>query len=469
MTKAKVEFGDFQTPAEFAVELVSLLRDRGFKYQFIVEPTCGKGGFLTAASRVFPQAKLLGIEFNEEYVSTAKLALGARAEIRHGSFFDVDWDAILDCEPTPPLFLGNPPWVTNSRLGAMGSSNLPEKNNFKGLGGLDALTGKSNFDISEWMMIKLLETLQNQGGAVAMLCKTAVARKLLRYASDRNLSFSNAAIFGIDAMRVFGAAVDACFFVFEVAPGKKNYMATVYDSHRALARTTTIGIVGGQLVANLGLYELSRQLDGLFSRRWRSGIKHDCSKVMEFSLGNEGLVNGLDEIAEIESDLVFPLLKSSDLANGRILNPTRRILVTQSYTGEDTDGINVRAPRTWQYLQRHSEALDRRQSSIYRGRPRFSIFGIGEYSFAPWKVAISGLYKSLEFQVVPPFEGKPVMLDDTCYFLGSHTEEEARSYARRLRSQTAQDFLNSVVFWDTKRPISADVLQRLDLDRISAG
>ena len=81
-------------------------------------------------------------------------------------------------------------------------------------------------------------------------------------------------------------------------------------------------------------------------------------------------------------------------------------------------------------------------------RPRFSVFGIGEYSFAQWKVAISGFYKSLDFRVVAPCEGRPVVLDDTCYFLPFRSEKEAVTVAELLNSDKARGFFKSVVFWD---------------------
>ena len=115
----------------------------------------------------------------------------------------------------------------------------------------------------------------------------------------------------------------------------------------------------------------------------------------------------------LESEFLYPMLKSSELANGRELS--RYMLVTQKAIGEDTAAIAETPPLTWRYLESHGDTLDSRLSSIYRKRPRFSVFGIGEYSFAQWKVAISGFYKSLDFRVVAPCEGRPVVLDDTCY------------------------------------------------------
>jgi hypothetical protein len=143
------------------------------------------------------------------------------------------------------------------------------------------------------------------------------------------------------------------------------------------------------------------------------------------------------------------------------------MLVTQRSIGEDTSTIEDTAPRTWDYLLRHAELLDRRASSIYRGRPRFSIFGVGDYTFTPWKVAISGFYKRLAFQLLGPIEGRPVVLDDTCYVLPCASEEQARTVCEMLNSEAAQRFLSAFVFWDSKRPITIALLQRLDLVKLA--
>ena len=74
----------------------------------------------------------------------------------------------------PIVILGNPPWVTASALGALGSDNLPEKSNFQNRKRLDALTGKSHFDVAEWMLLKLIEAGHGKNVTVAMLIKTGV-------------------------------------------------------------------------------------------------------------------------------------------------------------------------------------------------------------------------------------------------------------------------------------------------------
>jgi hypothetical protein len=69
--------------------------------------------------------------------------------------------------------------------------------------------------------------------------------------------------------------------------------------------------------------------------------------------------------------------------------------------------------------------LAKRGSSIYRDKPDFSIFGVGEYTFSPWKVAIAGMYKSLGFVKVGMRDGKPIVFDDTTNFLPCPSEAAA--------------------------------------------
>ncbi|MGH9857002.1 MAG: SAM-dependent DNA methyltransferase, partial [Acidobacteriota bacterium] len=116
-------------------------------------------------------------------------------QISESDFFVLEWPQILELLPEPLLIIGNPPWVTNSTLGSFKGSNLPLKSNLSGHRGIEALTGKSNFDISEWMLIRLLEGLRGKKAVLAMLCKAAVARKVLRYAWTKGMSIENSDIY----------------------------------------------------------------------------------------------------------------------------------------------------------------------------------------------------------------------------------------------------------------------------------
>lgn len=471
-TNNKAEYGDFQTPDSLATSATERLVSLGIRARTIIEPTCGRGSFLFAAAKLYPNAdNLIGLDINEAHLDVCRERLSgtpdARISLRQADFFTMDWEGPLNSYPRPWLVLGNPPWVTSAAVSALEGTNVPEKSNFHQRRGIDAITGKSNFDISEWMLLSHLDWFDHRSGTIAMLCKVAVARKILSTAWKRRIPIRSAHIFGIDAAKHFEAAVDAGFFVLELGADGRATTCDVYGDIGEKEPTSVIGYFDGLLVSDASKFRGRQNLLGADKNyTWRSGIKHDCSKVMELSPSKDGYRNGLGEMVKIEPDYLFPMMKSSDLGNDR--NRHRVMLVTQQSVGNDTSQIEEVAPKTWQYLQDHRGLLDGRGSKIYKNKPSFSIFGVGPYSFTPWKVAISGFYKNLRFSCIGPADGKPIVFDDTIYFLPCASEAEARLLERILNSDAAQEFYMSMIFWSEKRPITVELLKRLDLYELAA-
>ena len=188
---------------------------------------------------------------------------------------------------------------------------------------------------------------------------------------------------------------------------------------------------------------------------------------MELRLDEHGVLrNKLGDAVSIEPDFLYPLLKCSDLANGRSV-PERMVVITQKRVGQDTKAIASQAPRTWDYLTSHNSRFSARKSSIYKAGTPFALFGVGDYTFAPWKVAVSGLHHQPRFLFVPPWKSKPVLFDDTCYFLPFADEEEARVVADILNSEPSLAFLDALMFDDAKRPVTVELLQRLNIGAIA--
>jgi hypothetical protein len=469
-TKTVTEFGDFQTPPALALAATRVLCRLGIKPRSILEPTCGRGAFIAAAVASFPDAEsVIGIDINRGYLASDMAANRHNVELRHGNFFTVDWATVVTNVGDPWLIIGNPPWVTNSNLGVIESDNLPAKSNFHGRQGIEAITGKSNFDISEWMILRYLDWLKGKVGAIAVLCKTAVARKILLHVWKKGGSLRSARIYEIDALEHFKAAVDACFFVLEIDSKAQTLSCDIFDTLEANTCSRTIGFLDGQIISDVTAFNKYRNLLGPEDRYvWRSGIKHDCSKVMELTnTTSERYQNGLGETVSLEDVILFPMLKSSDIGNGRI-HCRRVMVVTQQRVGDDTSYIRIKAPETWNYLKRHAALLHKRASAIYKNKPPFSVFGVGPYSFAPWKIAVSGFYKKLCFVKVGPVRGRPVVFDDTIYFLPCWSEEEACFIEALLCSEPAQGFLHSMIHWDEKRPITVEILSRLSIRKLAA-
>ncbi len=469
---AKKEYGDFQTPLSLARRVVALVETVEKHVSTIIEPTCGVGAFLQAAAERFGESpSYWGFDVNADYVKATRVALARigppTATVQQRDFYTTNWEEFLSKQSGPLLIIGNPPWITNAGMGVVRGNNLPAKSNFQGHSGLDAKTGKANFDISEWMLIRLLKALQGRRAAIAMLCKTATARKVMRHAWLNRLDVGPTSLHLIDAAAEFGVSVDACLLYTHTGIGNTEPTATVYRSLSFDQPAQTFGLSAGELVSDIETYRELSDLDGREYRKWRSGVKHDAAQVMEFTRANGHFVNGLGERCELEDDYLFPLLKSSDVANGR-LRPTRFVLLTQRRVGDQTEKIRSIAPKTWRYLLDHGDQLDSRGSSVYTNRARFSIFGVGDYSFSTAKVAISGFYKNLQFQALGSAGGKPIVVDDTCYFIPCTSKHEADFFADLLNSKTGQRFMSALVFTDAKRPVTVDVLKRIDLKKLAA-
>lgn len=462
----KIENGDFQTPKELTDRICRFLQGVGLTPKIIVEPTCGIGNFVTSSLQYFPSCgKIYGFDIEEQYIDLLKRQYvnNKKVVVNHQDFFKYDWENFVQTQTEPILFIGNPPWVTNSKIGSLKGKNLPTKSNFQKLDGFDALTGKSNFDISEWMLLRIISAFKHKSGYIAMLCKTSVARKVLTYCWKNNIHLANSKIVLIDAHEGFDVAVDACMLYMSFDLNLPvSHSAEIIDDFDKNNPIKTIGYADGILISDFEMYRKHNNL--LFSvisdNRWRTGLKHDCSKIMELKrIGNNVYVNGLDEEIELEDTYVYPLMKSSDIANDR--EPHRWVIVPQKAVNELTEGIKLKAPLTWKYLINHAGYFDKRVSRIYTDRPQFSIFGIGTYSFLPWKIAISGFYKSTTFRLVGTYEGKPVMFDDTVNFLSYQDYELAKKDIEKLNSKPTQNLTNSLAFWDAKRPITTSLLSYL--------
>ncbi|MEA2827859.1 MAG: hypothetical protein QOG43_2298 [Actinomycetota bacterium] len=444
------EWGDFQTPAELAALAVSALPGR--RWGRVLEPTCGIGRFLEAADCLGADVERLGIEVQPGYAEQAN-AKGFNVLARN--IFDLNLEKDLKWNSSGPLLvLGNPPWITSAQLGGLGSINLPAKSNIRNLKGFDAITGASNFDIAEFIFLKLMLELQAERPTISLLVKTHVARNVLSFAAQFGLPYSRFTMRAIDAKAWFGANVDACLFTLEHSTSPE-YVCDIYPHIDSQEPSRTIGVVDGRIVADMARYKRTSFVDGSSPLVWRSGVKHDASAVMEITHETRSQF-------AIEDEYVFPLLKCTDLFRGR-LEPTRLMVVPQLRFGEDTAHLQLDAPMLWAYLESHGNILDTRGSSIYRHQPRFAVFGLGEYTFAPYKIAISGLHKEIRFVVLGRAEGKPVVVDDACYSLSFEDGIEASMCFALLTSEAATDLLESLVFWDAKRPISKKLLQRVDL------
>ncbi len=464
------DLGDFQTPPGLVSAVLDRLDSLGISHPRVLEPTCGRGHFLAGLlDRPGPPREIFGFEIQSDHLEAARRATSAamvRVVLEQADLFATDLGTIAWRTDGPLLVVGNPPWVTTADLGRLESQNGPIRIVVEGMTGLDARTGRSNFDLAEAVWHKLLTELNEPDATIAMLCKLSTARSVLRWAVTTARPVASATIHRLDAHRWFGAAVGACLFVVRLGSVRSCDRVDVYPDLVSDTPETTIGVVDGLLVADLAAFERTSHAFGQSRLVWRQGVKHDAASVMELTEIDGTLRNGHGEVVDIEPEHIFPLRKGVDLAGRSVTSRGRSVIVTQRRLGEDTTALSGRSPRLWAYLNRHADIFKARKSKVYAGHVPFAMFGVGDYTFASHKVAIPGLHKGVPFQAIGTEGGRPVLLDDTCYFLPCETALEADRLAGLLNGPEAQSLIAALRFPDAKRSITKAILQRIDLDRL---
>ncbi len=438
--------------------VLTALRERGVCPARILEPTCGSGAFLTAAAAAFPAAvQLAGIEYQRAKFAPALTALQQvepRLAVYYANAYDLDFAALAWQTAGPLLVVGNPPWVTAAALGRADAGGLqPPRSNPRRLRGLAARTGAANFDVAEFLLLKLLHELRSEPVHFALLVKEAVARKVMAGAAALGLGVAVAEIVRIDARKWFGVAVDACCLVFTTTPG-------------SAARPYPIAVragFGGAPSAWLAAPPVVAPANGEIV--FRQGIKHDAADVFELRRSGERWHNGYGERVDIEPEFIFPLCKARALHRGE--DDGTALIVPQRALGAPTARLEQLAPRLWAYLVRHRVRLAARKSSIYRNAPEFSLFGLGPYSFAVWKVAVAALYEEPRFRLLGPVAGRPVVLGDTAYFVPFAGEAQARAFYAVCTSPALRVRLRDRIV-RAKRPITKMLLDGVDWSAIGA-
>ena len=473
------EYGDFQTNELLAQKVAEYTFSKSNDFEFLLEPTCGKGNFLiTSIKHSKTLKKVVGVEIYQpyvwetkfkilEYFFTTKCNSIPEIDIIHANAFEFSFEELAESTRNlKTLIIGNPPWVTNSELSAIDSKNLPQKSNFKKHNGFEAITGKGNFDIGEYISLTMLKCFDKHNGMFTFLIKNSVVKNIIQDQKRNKFRISQSEKLNVDCKKEFDVSVNACLFLTHLN-SEPDFTCKEYDLYTREV-LTTFGWYKDKFVYSFQDYDESSIIDGKSTFIWRSGVKHDCSKVMELEQVNGHFKNALDEEIDLEDNLTYGLLKSSDLKEYKTNSFRKLTIITQKKIGQKTKYIKEQYPLTYKYLTSHKEYFDKRKSSIYKGKPIFSIFGIGDYSFAPYKVAISGLYKSTHFTLVSTSDTKPIMLDDTCYFIGFENLKMAEIAHYLVNSELVQKFLKSIIFLDSKRSINKDTLMRIDFEKAFA-
>jgi len=192
--------------------------------------------------------------------------------------------------------------------------------------------------------------------------------------------------------------------------------------------------------------------------RIRHGLKDDAKAV--FSVDDELL-------ARVESTHVYPYLRSKHVVKWGLFGHDR-FLVPQRQAGEDNEAaLAAETPATYDYLEDHRERLVGRGSSWFDSGPFYSLFGLGPYTWAPYKVVWCRLGFKPHFAVVstvedPELGRKTVVPGDHCMFVACDDEREAHYLCALLNAAPYQRCLRDLA-GEGKASLSKSVVSSLTL------
>jgi len=157
----------------------------------------------------------------------------------------------------------------------------------------------------------------------------------------------------------------------------------------------------------------------------------------------EGEKSGIRQIHEpflLEEELVFPLLRGRDVQRWRA-KPSAWILMAQdpkTRRGIEPNKMQREYPQAWSYLKRFEKELRDRQSRgikdmIEKGAPFYTMFAVGEYTFAKHRVVWQRIASSLDGTVLA-VEKKPSLPQETHSLVVTDSKNEAHYFAAIFNS-----------------------------------
>lgn len=211
------------------------------------------------------------------------------------------------------------------------------------------------------------------------------------------------------------------------------------------------------------------------------GATHDQRLlVRNLTAGTKRKVREIE--ATIEADRVFPLLRGREIRRWAASASASIVMVQdpERRQGVDLSTLIADTPLTYQYLQgfeaelRNRAAFRRYFQRQVQGRPVdtapfYSMFNVGEYTFAPWKVIWHRMVAPIDAAVVGRVEGKPVLPQETHAFVPCETADEAHYLCGIINSRLFNFAAHSYSQAGGKSFASPHILQHIRIPLFQPG
>ncbi|MEO1166598.1 MAG: N-6 DNA methylase, partial [Chloroflexota bacterium] len=425
----------------------------------LLDPMCGSGTFVVLAYRQLCDngasnalEQVAGIDVNPLACLSAKTNL----------LLNLSDYVLADAPITLPIYhadtllnppdigtfdaiVGNPPWINWETLSAayrQQTKHLWEKYDLFPHKGFASLLGKGKKDLSILMTHAVVDQYLAPSGQVAFvltqsLLKTGGAAEGFRTFNFPNHDLDAVHVDDFSKLRVFSGAETRPIVLVLGTPTDNPPSYFVWDAEKATVAqeapsTITQTLTHSQFVAEpVGEWgsawltgkpaaiDAVRKILGQSDYTAHAGVytgganavywltvherKNNLVRVSNIIKGAKRAVPQVD--TWLETDLIYPLLRGRDV-NRWQADPTVHILMLQNpetRQGYDAEWLTTHYPLTYAYIQQFEDAL-RQRATLKRyfdeDVPFWTMFNVGTYTFAPYKVIWHGFGRSRMHAVV---------------------------------------------------------------------
>jgi len=145
---------------------------------------------------------------------------------------------------------------------------------------------------------------------------------------------------------------------------------------------------------------------------------------------------------KIEKDLIYPIIKPRHIKKWIIKGYYYIIIPHKKHGRNNESELRINYPKTYKYLFSFKRELLKRASRWFKGgdKPFYSLFGIGDYTFKPFKVVWSSIGYLPAFAVADKVDDKyigkkEIIPDNTISYIPFDSENEAYYICGILNSE----------------------------------
>ncbi|MDR1960224.1 MAG: SAM-dependent methyltransferase [Planctomycetaceae bacterium] len=512
------QLGEFYTPVWLAEYLLDISGFAPSGKSNILDPACGSGVFLLAAQRRMQRAnvppkyqlrRLCGFDLNPlaVLITRANFAFVLTEPVRVLPFDSIR-DEPQQFEQTFDLILGNPPWLNWDKLSREyreSTQQIWRSYGFFSLSGKESRYGGAKKELGLLMLMRTADRFLCPNGKLAMVVPQSVFQTgkagegFRRFNEGTNHSplkveqvddFSAFPVFEDTAVKTATILIQksqttiypVVYNIWKNRTKCEKHHAFRTDPEKAGSPWRIVPLKE-HVLANRAILRgksdytaiLGANTGGANGVFWVEILKKTAKTCLIRNLTDCGRKTVEAVTAEIESELLYPLLRWKDVDTFSA-KPSCWVILTQDpkkRIGINRDVFRTCYPLAWNYFGRFRELLENR--AAYRKyhpqtAPFYSMYNVCIDTLAPVKVIWRRMDSRIRAAMTelwndPLLGRKPVIPQETCSMIAVETMSEAKFLANLLNSRTVGEEVASFSVTGSKGFGSPGFLRHLSIPR----